>query len=362
MNASSDNPSVEALLIDYHLDQLAPAQREAVRQRLADDPATAEQYRRLHALFDHLDAAVEPQPPADLERRVLEFVTNATAAERAGRRTAELAEQAADDEPRTLPMPSSLPLGTERGAAVRPILSLREVAALAAAITLIVSIFVPGYYQARRAKLRMICAKNLQSLGAAMVAYGSANDRQLPFAGSVEQAGATNWWPASASPGQRVGSNSRHIYLLVRRGYAAKPKRFVCPARREAVIMQGDSLEDFEDFPEAANFSFASQCRTGEPLSIDADPEMPLLADANPLFDRTAPPEKCSPTASSCNHGDDGGQNVLFAMGHFRWSETSRVGLGGDNIWTARGADGSELTSYTGTERPAGITDAFLIP
>ena len=61
-------------------------------------------------------------------------------------------------------------------------LSVRDLVAAAACITLLVGLFAPGYYHARRLAERQACRSNLSSIYAGMAAFGADHQGQLPCA------------------------------------------------------------------------------------------------------------------------------------------------------------------------------------
>ena len=66
-------------------------------------------------------------------------------------------------------------------------------------------------------------------------------------------------------------------------------------------------------------------------------------------------------TENSANHGSDrDGQNVLFLGTSVQWTQTTRVGVDNDNIWTAStdpDLDGDNLTGYN---YPRTVEDRLL--
>jgi hypothetical protein len=93
---------------------------------------------------------------------------------------------------------------------------------------------------------------------------------------------------------------------------------------------------------------------------MEADPNMAVLSDANPLFDHSAVRTLFRENLNELNshaHGRGAGQNVLYVSGRVMFAKAPTVGVAGDNIWQA-----GDLTDYTGAEVPQYLTDSFLVP
>ena len=95
-------------------------------------------------------------------------------------------------------------------------------------------------------------------------------------------------------------------------------------------------------------------------VTMEVDPNMAVLGDANPLFDHSAIRALLGDKLNRLNshvHGKGAGQNVLYLSGRVIFAKVPTVGVEGDNIWQA-----GDLTSYSGTEVPQYQTDTFLVP
>jgi competence protein ComGC len=234
--------------------------------------------------------------------------------------------------------------------ASRPMFSLRELAAVAAVLVMLATIFVPSIRQAHRVAQVNECAANVGQIGSAMLSFANDHNDQLPGVDGT----SARWLPSGNEP---AVSNSSALFKLVRDGYAS-PVVFQCPALggRSFAVQAG-----FMDFPAGQYIHYSYQYSLGHgSLSRgtlrSADESMAILADSTPLFaDGQFHPADLTATASE-NH-DRAGQNVLYVSGQVRWASEPDVGVNGDNIFLADG-----VSEYHGTESPAGQTDTFLLP
>lgn len=227
--------------------------------------------------------------------------------------------------------------------------SMRELAAVAAILILMVGLLVPSIQQARYVGMRSECQANMGQIGTAMNHSASIHNDQLP-------ASPLNGpW---LSQGKVTASNSMGLFSLVKQGYVV-PAAFQCPC------VGGQSFavsQDMVDFPSARHVGYSGQysfrgpiCRN-DPQLASVKHEMAILADATPVFPGGVfRPERVH-RAVSDNH-PDGGQNVLYLDWHVSWATDSHVGVNGDNIWLA-----GDTTDYSGKEEPTSPTDSFLLP
>lgn len=325
-------------LIDLHLGRLAAPQRAALEQQIADDPRLAADHATLTRAFDGLRGWDTPSPRADLQKRI-----NARIA-------------AAGRPPRVIRPRDEWTLAAENDAPVLIRLgSLREIIAAAAIIMLAVSVAVPSLLNMRERTQRMACSNNLRAIGQGVQQYASTFGASLPFVGW----GNRNSWRPTEDPYTVVLPNRRHVYPLLRYAYVIDPGVFVCPAGDE-VPMPRDQIAGRQDFVESRNLSYAYYNMSGVRPSVEDFPNLPVLADDNPLFDDGVPlfdrlTFRRPHERNSRAHGG-AGQNVLMADGHFKWTTTPNSGINGDNIWMLQ-----DVREYTGREGPASATDAHLL-
>ncbi|MFQ5412531.1 MAG: hypothetical protein ACE5EC_09530, partial [Phycisphaerae bacterium] len=202
----NQNAEARPDLLGYHLG----LDDAAERARIEGEFDTPRELRRACEQLDTLLAPLDSDPiepmPENLVQKVLDGVRAAT-------------------QPLPLPKPAADPVTHEGyGAGAGPLVTMREVAGIAAAILIFVGIFIPGYQTARSEAQKIACANNLRSLGDAYARYMEANGGFLPYTGSA--GGRTGWYhpDSRGRPGPR---NSRHAYRLVRDRFIA-PNRFVC--------------------------------------------------------------------------------------------------------------------------------------
>src|SRR5262245_52303183 len=123
---------IEFRLLDLHLNRLEPGEALQVEESIAASAELAAQSRALRDVLSMLDRDEAPETPGDLVESVMARV---------------------EAEPRVIPFPQkaagagALRSGQEISAT--PVLSLRELVAIAACITLFIGVFVPGYFKAQ---------------------------------------------------------------------------------------------------------------------------------------------------------------------------------------------------------------------
>src|SRR5690606_20577355 len=127
--------------------RLEAERAEYVEDAIAHSPELSRQSQALRELLNLLDRHEVPEPPEDLEDKVLARIA---------------------DRPGVVPFPrqqtAELPTGATHELSGSPVLSLRELIAIAACITLFIGVFVPGYYKARHAAARNLCRANMAQL------------------------------------------------------------------------------------------------------------------------------------------------------------------------------------------------------
>lgn len=324
------DPELTPDLLGYHLG-LVDAEERARIEASFDSPealwaACDALQRRLSPLDDD---RIDP-PSASLVKDILDRVEEA-------RHTLQFPKLA-----------SALPGGAERGTASGPLIPLRELVGLAAAILIFLGIFIPGYQTARRQARLASCANNLRLIGNGQAGYAEMNANHLPFVGSA---------PKGLAWDQPSVRYSRHGYALVHGRYVPAPA-FHCAEAAGDVPFDPDNPEDYDDFPEPNQNSYSANLAI-RPLKWGAIRlDTPLTADMTPLVGRNRllirgraiPP-------NSPNHFSLAGQNLLRLDMSVRFFATPNVGPEGDDIYRLAG-----VREYTGLERPQSRSDAFLIP
>jgi hypothetical protein len=316
---------------------LADAEDEACVREAG--PQAEELSQLLDAALAPLDHWSAPTPPRDLDQRIMNRIVSVE-------KTISFEEVAATMRPDAAAGPRS---GWH--------VSIRDLVAAAACITLLVGLFVPGYRNARGVMQRNACQANMNQLYAGMAGFAEDHQNRLPYAATTGQEN----WLASREASGRPGANSRHMFVLLRDGYVSNPRAFICPARPNDVPMNRCNYTQLANFPRRCNVSYSLQNMAGQfPVTMEVDPNMAVLSDANPLFDYSAVQSFLGQNLNqlnSCAHGRGAGQNVLYVSGRVIFAKAPTVGVAGDNIWQA-----GNLTDYTGSEVPQYLTDSFLIP
>jgi hypothetical protein len=329
---------IESLLLDLHLNRLDSQQVREVEQALDDSAELRDRSRALHDVISLLDHYEAPEPPADLAESVMARINEKN-------RVYPFADAAA-----------ALPAAGGQEMSATPVVSLRELIAIAACITLFVGIFVPGYFKAQNIARRNLCRENIRQIYAGLTAYAQENDGYLAYAGFVPNG---SWMPTRSANVPRV-SNSKPLYSLVRGDYVPSTRVFICPSAPHARVMVADSPNEFTDFAEPANISYSFQHMNvprGRRLAA-MDEKMVLVADKNPFLDGRSV-HQLSPYRGDANsplHEDGAGQNVIYVSGGGGWYTQPTIGVDQDNIYQA-----GQLSRYQGTEAPIGPTDTFLV-
>jgi len=338
--------SIESLLLDLYLDRLDQEEAARVEHEVANSPERATQSRAIREVLGLLDQYATPEPPADLAESVMSRIEEQTAVLPFSERV------------------SAIPPGTAHDLSASPVLSLRELIAIAACITLFVGIFVPGYFKAQNIARRNYCQNNLRQVWTAMASYAQDYNGHLTYAQHVP---GGNWLPQPVrTPNVARASNTRHVFKLLQGGYVQNERVFICPSAPDARPMQANNYRQFNDFAEPANSSYsyifmnARKASRLDDMQRDARRHMVLVADRSPLIDNRFA-HQLSPYddqgVNSPLHEQGAGQNAIYISGNGGWFTRPTIGVDKDNIYKAGG-----LSRYEGTEEPISPTDTFLVP
>ncbi len=206
------------------------------------------------------------------------------------------------------------------------------------------------------------CRMQLGSVFGGMSNYSADHDGELP---TVAMAHGSPWWKVGYQ-GKENHSNTRHVWLLVKRGYL-NPANFVCPGIRfgQGMALNPIDVQNLNDFPARRYITYSLQLRCSEPVTMNSVGAKALMSDLNPLFE-SLPQNYTSSlnlqlnkkllNLNSINHNRCG-QNVLFGDGSVRFIKRRRVGIAADDIFTLQ-----NTSTYQGTETPASEADTFLAP
>lgn len=321
--------SDEILLLAYLAEQCNPDEAETLRRRLQQEPQLAKKLRDLQAARDALALVPDVEPPADLTRATMARIRSAQKTD------ALLAKEE-----------------LRRRGLGRPTFCLREALTAAAAVLLLALVFLPSIRSANQREMQNLCASQTGQIGHAIRNYSFDHDGRMP----APPRRLARWLP---NGNEEYVSNSSGLFRLVLDEYA-DARIFQCPARhRESFQVR----RDMRDFPAGKFIHYAYQHvlddaapQFYDPRLDDAVEEMVILADDNPIFEQGRFHKDRLHAQASANHGGRG-QNVLYMPGNVRWVESPDVGVDGNNIYQA-----TNVYEYTGTERPAGPNDSFLLP
>lgn len=318
----------EMLLIDYALRQLSGPETQSVRKRLAEDSDFARRNGNLQNAFAAMQTLGQVAPPDDLMEKTLARIRSAKQTE------AFLTQQ-------------------ELGRRIAwPTFSLREAAAVAAAILMMASVFLPAARHSRARTLANECSANVGQIGSAMRTYANDHHFNLPACANHNP----RWL---ASPTQAGVSNSSNLFRLVQVGYSS-PVAFQCPAVGGGSFVVQPGMTDFPD-NRFVGYSYQHAMGDGglrldNSALADVAENMAILADSTPVFANGQFRREHVRDLASENHGRDG-QNVLYLDMHVDWRKTANAGVNGNNIYLAEG-----IFDYKGDETPASPTDSFLLP
>ncbi|MHC5060361.1 MAG: hypothetical protein ACYTFK_04670 [Planctomycetota bacterium] len=323
------------------------------RDLIAGNPEAAELYAKLADTLTDLDSVkYEPCPDNLVDITVAKLKLAASSEQ------VRLGGLLAAEQKKTAKMETS-PATTDRSF-WRNII---EVAAVAAMIMVVTGVSLPSLSRMRQASL---CRTNLKNMGQAIASYVDDNNGALP---SVTVSAGSPWWNVGEQ-GAKNRSNTRHVWLLVKKGYL-DGNTFICPGRKDAgkVNYTRAQLANYNDFPSRKNFSYSFRFMCDKIAKSQKGSGGILMADLNPVFEqlfdedkRIAVPDENTRILlneqllkiMSTNHRGRG-QNILFYDGSCEFKKTRQIF--GDDIYTVRGAQ-----SYSGKEVPCDENDVFLAP
>ena len=324
---------LEELLLEWHLGLLDAEERARLSAELHRDKSLRAKSENLGRILRPLDHWTVSSGAENLAERVLLAVERFESTP--GRDTAPVLEP------------------VESGVFRFPFFRLRDVAGIAACILLLLSVAIPGVSELRSRSQRTQCAGNLGDIFRGLAGYQTAFAGSLPFAGYNQNAA----WLPDRNDQATHASNSRHVFLLLKKGFVSRPQAFVCPCADDAVPMKTAKLNACDDFDSARNIRYDSLNLSGMSPNVRPMNAIAYLGDANPLFVGARFNESLDPeVANSPAHGGRG-QTVLILDGHTEFLRTPFYGSRRDNVWVIEG-----VRRYTGNEVPVRCDDAFLVP
>jgi hypothetical protein len=237
-----------------------------------------------------------------------------------------------------------------------------EVAAVAAVVALLGGAAYLPLRHARDLSWQTKCTAQLAGIAQGVQQYEQNNDGRFPSV--AMKRGAS--WVKVGDQGQENQSNTRHLFLLLKGGYAL-PEAFICPSSpfgtrtrmSDADILAGN------DFPSRKHVTYSLRITVVPNFNDPAKGPNVLMADVNPIFEQL--PENYSEgflravnrrlmQANSTNHAGRG-QNILIDDGSVEFLKTRTWGPKHDDIYMLDGVD-----KYRGDEMPATRADVFVAP
>ena len=260
--------------------------------------------------------------------------------------------------------------------------TLIELLVVLGIIGVVLAIVLPGVERARHQAYITKCGSNLHQIALALSAYENENRGNWPRTvydpatadAPVKGTGSTAADPFTPGSAVRPNDLTAGLFLLVRT-QRLTPAVFVCPYN-DATSFAPDRADptgrsNFTDQRKNLAYSFADPYPTpaaataGYALGSRTAASVPIGADKNPgrgegtddVYAVTpTSPASAMAQGNSPNHEQEG-QNVLYGDGHVRYGRTPFVGVGQDNVYTARGAGPPSVE-----RSPVDATDTVLLP
>ncbi len=273
--------------------------------------------------------------------------------------------------------------------------TLIELLIVVAIIGMLIAILLPNLAAALERARQTACSANLRSIGQSIKVYSSGNRGRWPtvFDDDSDSWGEQGWDDENTEIAdftdnedvddpddlQPFTCNLSCLYILIRKGMS-KPGVFLCPS---SPLQEEDRElqvpEDEWSFRDLKHISYSYQNQLGGGTTENADADLIVAADMNPLrgdmvmedSDRPEDREKQDWELNSPNH-DFEGQNCLYTDGHVLFHDKPQVGLGGNNIWVASEYDRENDPAWEEEEgegsyddigsTKANRKDTFLVP
>jgi prepilin-type processing-associated H-X9-DG protein len=283
-------------LLTYVLDMSEPDERRRLEERLRTDPRLQEEVAAWRRVVAPLSAdRADPEPPADLAGRTIDFV---------------FAHAAIVEAPETpidaTPMPSerlrNLVEVLDRRVMAGPSRWRRwDVAAVACMLLLGFGLALASIPFLRQRQDRLACQNQMRELHRGLETYSDLNQGRYP--------------QVSEQPPFNTASSV--VPLLHEAGVVPSNVKFTCPASSSIAATYAYSLGYRE--PGGQLFGIDR-----DRIKVDLE-YLPILAD-----------RPTTRTGSSVSPEHSYGQNVLFVDGHVRFCTNTKAGIGGDEIYVNR--------------------------
>ncbi len=316
----------EDSILPYILGALSDSKKASFEATIKTDTELARKVDAARRTLAPLDTWSAPLPPTTLVDNILIQATTTTPLEYVAASTS-----MSPTDSQSAGKPSRFRLG--------------ELIAIAACIALMVSLYFPGVQTIKRNNLKNVCEMHLSGFGEGMSAYTVVNDGNLPYVGPSQN---QNWLR---------DPNRRHLLPAIRHRFVL-PKHLI-HADADGTIDEEATMKNIEAFLRRTDLPFWAVPNANGPVpKINIRINIPLAADANPLFQEGKFRRGANGTLTPNSHTHDGeGQNILFNDGSTRFIKTPILDKNDDNIWTA-----NNIEEYQGTEAQQSATDAFLTP
>ncbi|MGB8226641.1 MAG: hypothetical protein WCE45_07260 [Sedimentisphaerales bacterium] len=341
------------ILLDYYFECADQRETDTAKQLLGTHKGAVEFYSKLHdslSPLEHLDHEIHANCPDYLVEKTLEKLYPHNT-------------EAGSDQLEKLLRAESEKIVTKRPSFWR---NLVESAAIAAGIFIIASIFIPVTRQMRAQATKTACQANLAQIAQGITQYAGENEGSLP---AVATKAGNPWWKVGSTE-QENQSNTRHVWLLVRKNYLG-PEVFLCPGsgNRNMPVLEKARILAILDFPDRRYISYSFKLISEPNKAVLPKSQIPLMSDTNPIFENCLKDpysfskpefnpvklnEKLLKINSSSHRGK--GQNIMFSDGTVKFTSQRTLGQN-DDIFTVK-----DLDTYRGTETPSSETDTFLVP
>jgi hypothetical protein len=350
------------ILLDYYFECANQQESETAKDLLEHHKGAVEFYNKLHhslSPLEHLDHETHANCPDHLVEKTLERLYSHVT-EPVGVNQLEKLLRAESEKP---VVSLSKPIVTKRLSFWR---NFAEAAAIAAAVFIIASLFVPVTRQMRAQAWKTACQANLAKISRGITQYADEHNGLLP---AVATKAGSPWWKVGSTQPENQ-SNTRHLWLLVKQDYL-RPNAFVCPGSSKGKMLQLDraQIANLSDFPDRQYITYSFKLICDPNKAVQPNARTPLMADANPIFEKCLKNKEClsktefEPVTLSekllrinSNSHRGKGQNVLFSDGTANFC-TERFFGQNDDIFTLK-----DLNIYRGTETPGSEADVFLVP
>jgi len=345
---SSLNNEQKQLLFDYCIGLTSPEETAEAEALISSSEEAAELHSKLKASLSPLDSLTPEPCPDELAERTVGRLNNLARSSQLRLEQLLAAEQ-------TRPVTTKSRLWWNLG----------KVAAAAAVILIVLGTWFPPLDFIRQNYRQYQCKMGLGRIYGGIQRYSDDHSGRMPAV--AIPAGAP--WHKVGYQGEENHSNTRNMWLLVRGNYV-EPADFVCPGKRQKLIIRLDpsQVQNYNDFPARNYITYSIRIRCSKSTGPQAQSRRILISDLSPLFE-DLPQDYSKPfnlelddkllTLNSINHNRRG-QNVLFGDGTVKFMKQRHTDISKDDIFTLQGMRlGCKVE---GCEVPSHETDTFLAP